>query len=77
MINHLVKMRKDAENIFHAGLSAVEPEAAIKKHCRLDKNHLIIGDNRFDLSKFQNIFVTGAGKAGAPMAAAMEDILGE
>lgn len=84
MISHLVKMRKDAESIFHAGLRAVEPEAAIKKHCRMDKNHLIIGnsrgnnrgDSRFDLSKFQNIFVTGAGKAGAPMAAAMEDILG-
>jgi glycerate 2-kinase len=88
MTSHLVKMRKDAECIFHAGLSAVEPVAAIKNHCRLDNNHLVVGnsggnsggntrgDNRFDLSGFQNIFVIGAGKAGAPMAAALEDILG-
>ncbi len=72
----LLKMRKDAEKIFHAGLAAVDPEAAIKKHCRIDKNNLIIGNNSFGLALFENIFVTGAGKAGAPMAAAIEDILG-
>jgi hydroxypyruvate reductase len=77
MTDHLMKMRKDAETIFRSGISAVQPEAAIKRHCRLDKTHLIIGENRLDLSGVQNIFVIGAGKAGAPMAQAVEDILGD
>jgi len=77
MTDHLMKMRQDAETIFRSGISAVQPEAAIKRHCRLDDARLIIGENGFDLSGFQNIFAVGAGKAGAPMAKAVEDILGD
>ncbi|HUV50890.1 MAG TPA: glycerate kinase [Anaerolineae bacterium] len=76
-IKNITQMRKDAEEIFYSGLQAVEPGAAVKRYCRLENNHLFIADLRYDLSKYKNIFVIGAGKATAPMAAEIENILGD
>ncbi|RZB32123.1 MAG: glycerate 2-kinase [Desulfobacteraceae bacterium Eth-SRB1] len=76
-IKNIAGMRKDAEEIFYSGLRAVEPGAAVKKYCRRENNHLFIGDLRYDLSEYKNIFVIGAGKATAPMAAEIENILGD
>ncbi len=70
-------MRKNAESIFYAGLKAVEPGAAIKRYCKIEDNHLFIGDKPYDLSRIKNIFVVGAGKASAPMAAEIENLLGK
>ncbi|MBU4503910.1 MAG: glycerate-2-kinase family protein, partial [Proteobacteria bacterium] len=75
--NHIPGMRNDAVSIFQKGLQAVEPGAAIKKYCRLEDNRLFIGDNVYNLSIYGNLFVIGAGKASAPMAAAIEGILGK
>ena len=75
--NHIRVMRNDAVSIFQKGLQAVEPGAAIKNYCRLEGNRLFIGDNVYNLSIYKNLFVIGAGKASAPMAASIEDILGE
>ncbi|MFC1828011.1 glycerate kinase [Thermodesulfobacteriota bacterium] len=71
------EMRQDITAIFYDGLTAVEPSAAIKKYCRLENNLLAVGNRSYDLSRFKNIFVIGAGKASAPMGAAVEDMLGE
>lgn len=70
-------MRRDAIAIFKAGLSAVDPAVSVRKHCRREAECLIVGDHRFDLSRIRNIYVIGAGKASAPMAAAMEVMLGD
>jgi len=70
-------LRKHASGIFYAGLSAVEPEAAVKRFCIRKKNYLVIGGFRYNLDKFGNVFVIGAGKAGAPMSSAIEDLLGQ
>lgn len=70
-------MRKHASGIFFAGIDAVEPEAAVKRFCSRKKNYLVIGGIKYNLDKFDNIFVIGAGKAGAPMSSAIEDLLGE
>ena len=70
-------MRDDAVKIFFAGLQAVEPGAAVKNYCRLDGDRFFIGDRPYDLSRFNNVFVIGAGKASAPMAAALEDLIGK
>lgn len=75
--NKLARMRKDAVKIFYKGLQAVEPGAAIKRYCRLEKDLLFIGGNTYDLSTFRNLFVIGAGKAAAPMAAAIEELVGK
>ncbi|MCK5826802.1 MAG: glycerate kinase [Desulfuromusa sp.] len=68
---------RDAVDIFQAGLQAVAPGAAIKKFCHLDADILAVAGQKYDLSQFNNIFVLGAGKAGASMAKAIEDIIGD
>ncbi len=73
----LQSMQNDSRKIFHEGLSAVEPGAAIKKYCKLKGNIFHIGGQQYDISLFKNIFVIGFGKATAPMAAALEQILGK
>ena len=77
MSPNLVKLRKHARQIFEAGLQAVDPAEAIKRHTRKDKNIFFIGDQQFNLNNFDRILVVGAGKAVAPMAKAMEDLLGD
>ncbi len=68
-------LKKDAVAIFKAGLEAVDPVHAVKKHLRLAGNILEVGKQRYDLSRFQRIYLVGAGKASAAMAKAAEDIL--
>ena len=66
-----------AVDIFQAGLQAVAPGAAIKTSCQLDGDTLTVSGCHYNLSRFEQIFVLGAGKAGASMAKAVEEILGE
>lgn len=70
------KLRKDAVSIFEAGVRAVDPENAVKRHLILKKGVLQVNGSRYALSGFENIYVIGMGKAAAPMARAVEDILG-
>lgn len=69
--------RRDAAAIFQAGLQAAAPGAAIKKHCRLAGGILVVDGHSYDLDLFSRVIVLGAGKAGAAMAFAIEEILGE
>jgi glycerate 2-kinase len=73
----LARLRKDARSIFLAGVDAVNPVNAVKKHLRLKDNQLTVEDIEYDLTRFENIFVIGAGKASAAMAQALEELLGE
>jgi len=73
----ILKMRDDAVGIFHKGLQAVEPGTAVKKHCRIEDDQLMIHNWNYNLRRYNRIFVIGAGKAAAPMASALEDILGD
>lgn len=75
MKKNLKTMRNHALAIFQKGLEAVEPALAVRRHCRIQDDRLIIGDRSHDLSQIENIYVVGAGKASAPMAQAMENIL--
>jgi len=77
ILKDIKEMRGNAVKIFHKGLQAVEPGSAIKRSCKREGNNLFLGKRKYNLSGIKNIFVTGAGKATAPMAAAIEDILGE
>lgn len=60
-----------------AGLRAVDPEEAVKRHVELEGNRLRVGERFYFLDRFQRIIVTGAGKGTAPMARALEEILGD
>jgi hydroxypyruvate reductase len=77
----LIKMRGDAERIFRAAVRSVDPHEAVKRHVNLNGEKLIVGRGgreriELDLRRFENIYVIGGGKATAPMAKAIEDVLG-
>ncbi len=71
----LSKLREDALNIYKAGLQAVDPHAAILKHCSRQGDLFLVSNKKYNLGGFKNIYVVGAGKAGAAMATAIEEIL--
>ena len=75
------KLKKDANAIFKAALESVEPArvvtAAVSRTGDSLKVHLgkkVI--KTVDLKKVNRVFIVGAGKATAPMAKALEKILG-
>ena len=70
-------LRSDAQKIFRAAVTAADPTQAVLSHLRLAQDTLFAGRRRYDLSSFNNIYVIGAGKAGASMAAAIEKLLGK
>lgn len=70
-------LREHAAEIFYAGLRAVDPGDAIHRHVRCEESVLYIGAQPYDLDAFRHIYVVGGGKAGASMAGAVENLLGE
>jgi hydroxypyruvate reductase len=72
----VTELRKAARGIFDAAVRAVDPAEAIRRHLVRDGERLAIGGERVDLGAVREIVVVGLGKAGAPMAAAVEEILG-
>ena len=60
-----------------AALAAVDPRNAVLQVLRRDGDRLTVGDRPYDLHQFARIFVIGAGKAGAPMTQAVEQVLGD
>ena len=61
--------------IMATALDAVDPDRAVRRFLRRDHDALYVGDRAYDVRRLTRIFVVGAGKAGAPMAAAAADIL--
>lgn len=70
-------LRQDAAQILDAALKAVDPALALKRAVAMEGDVLRIGGQSLDLADYERIVAVGAGKAGAPMAQALEDILGE
>ncbi|MDR2695145.1 MAG: DUF4147 domain-containing protein [Deltaproteobacteria bacterium] len=62
--------------ILDAALAAVAPDGALARHVRVGGDHLLVGDARYALAAHR-LLVVGAGKGAAPMAAALEELLGE
>jgi hydroxypyruvate reductase len=60
------RLRRDAAAIFRAALGAADPAGAVERH---------LAQWRYD--RFRDIYVIGAGKAGASMARAAERVLGK
>jgi hydroxypyruvate reductase len=71
------ELRDDAWAIFQAGLKAVDPVEAVKRHVQVIAEALRVGEQRYDLPQLQRIFIIGMGKAGASMALAIEGLLGD
>jgi hydroxypyruvate reductase len=65
-MNSTKTLRRHAAAIFRAALAAADPAGAVERHLA-----------RRNYSRFRNIYVIGAGKAGASMARAAERVLGK
>lgn len=70
-------LRAQALSIFRAALEAAAPDKAVLNHVKVRNGVLIAGRERYRLSSFRNIYVIGAGKAGARMSQAVERLLGK
>ena len=71
------RLKKDAWDIFIAGLQAVDPVFAVKRTLKISDSILDIQGRIYDLNNFDRIIVIGAGKAGASMSRALEEIVGD
>jgi hydroxypyruvate reductase len=69
-------MRRDMLRIWRAGVDAVGAERLVTDALRRADHRLIVQGEPLDLDAIGRITVVGAGKAGAGMAAAVEQILG-
>jgi glycerate 2-kinase len=63
--------------LVRAAIAAANPYAAVKKNLELKGNLLKAGNESRHLSQGARIFAVGAGKAGAAMALAVEEIAGK
>jgi len=70
-------LKETGLHITNSALIAVDPYIATKTLIHLDGEILSIGSLQFDLSKKENIYVLGGGKAVYPVAKALEEILQE
>ncbi len=75
-------LREHARAIFEAGVAAADPAEATRAALRLEGDTLVVGRAeaevcRVDLSARRRVVLIGAGKASAPMARAVESLLGD
>ncbi len=68
---------EDALAILQAALDAVDPVQAVRRVLRREGEVLHVDGRTYDLRRFRRVWVVGAGKAGAAMAQAAEQVLGE
>jgi glycerate 2-kinase len=71
------QLRADARGIFEAGIAAVDPVEAVKRHLGRTGDILHVADRRYELPTYRHVYVVGTGKASARMARGLEEILGE
>jgi len=69
--------RGDMLTILQSALDAVRPDLAVKAQLRRSGSQLSVAGETLDLAACRRVFVLGAGKAGAPMTQAVEEVLGD
>ena len=75
------QQRRNLSDILDAAIARVDPYSMLHDCLQVENDHLLIrtdtDQERIDLRPFERVVVMGAGKAGAKMAIAVEEILGE
>ena len=69
--------RELALDIARAALAAVDPAQAVRAHVVRQGGALLVDGRAYDLNQYRRVLVVGAGKASAPMAAALAETLGD
>jgi hydroxypyruvate reductase len=75
-LNSAAKLRTDALAIWRAAVAAAQSDRLVRECLRIEGDRLTIGDDKWSLASIHRIVVVGAGKAGAGMAAGVEQSLG-
>ena len=70
-------LRKHANQIFRHVLDILDPGQLVKEKVSIRDSTLIVEEREYNLNNYENIYVVGGGKASAPMAKAMEGLLGD
>ncbi len=77
----MIDPRKDLHEILRAALDAVDPAGAVRRCLRVKSDRIFLeqdgGEREFAPGPGGRIFAVGCGKASAPMAAAVEEMLGD
>jgi hydroxypyruvate reductase len=60
-----------------AALRAADPELAVRRALRRDGTQLSVDGKTYDLDRYRKVLAVGGGKAGAAMARALEEVLGD
>ena len=76
-MNELPELRRAARGIFDHALAESNAGHAVRHAVRLDGGRLQILDDEFDLGRTAHVYSVAMGKAARPMAAALEEALGE
>lgn len=71
-----LQLREDARAIWQAGVDAVRSERLVRNVVVRENGNLTVCGESFRIDELGRIAVVGAGKAGAGMAAAIEEVLG-
>ncbi len=69
--------RQKIVTVLEAALTAVDPYGAVLHVLQRQGDTLTVGAQQYDLRQFRRLFIIGAGKAGAPMTQAVEQVLGD
>ncbi len=62
--------------ILAAGLQAVEPGEAVRRHLKREDKRLIVAGTAYDLGAYRGVYLLGIGKASVAMAEAVEEVIG-
>jgi glycerate 2-kinase len=65
------------ERILTAALAAVDPAAAVRRFVQRRADILSVGERAYDLRDVERMVVVGTGKASAPMAAVLHELLSD
>ncbi len=71
------KLRRHAFDIIEAAYRAIDTSEAIRRNVGLDGSILKIQNCRYDLNKFDHVYLVGVGKAAFDAAKELETILGK
>jgi glycerate 2-kinase len=77
MSRTIQQLHEDSRHIFAAGVAAVDPIAAVWRAVVCQGDTLYVDGVPYDLQRYAQVYVVGAGKAGATMTQGLEEILGE
>jgi len=70
-----LELRKVGLEVLEKAIKSVEPNKLIQNNVKIIDDKLNIQKDKFDLNKYNNIFIIGGGKASAQMSLALEKIL--